>query len=245
MTIEPQLIILAFTGLFVAGVIKGGTGLGYTTCALPFVVPAVGLQAGMVVVLAPAIATNLGVALTAGHVLDTCRRFKTFYLASLPGIACGVLALSLCDAVIATRLLGVSLLLYAVMALWRPNLVLPQRVATWLQGPAGFANGVVTGLTGSQVMPLFPYMMSLKLEPDRFVQAVNLSVLLSSLVLGAALTLSGSVDANWFAVSLAAVLPALLGVRIGNALRGLLSPERFRIMVLAVLLVMAVALLAK
>ncbi len=80
-------------------------------------------------------------------------------------------------------------LAYAVFALARPSSA--EALAALLQGPAGFANGVVTGLTGSQVMPLLPYMMSLELQPDRFVQAVNLSVLLSSLVLAAALAVLG------------------------------------------------------
>ncbi len=240
-----QTIGLAMLGLFVAGIVKGGTGLGYTTCAIPFVVPAVGLRAAMVVVLAPAIATNLGVAASAGHLGETWRRFYPFYLATLPGIGCGVLILSVCDPSLATRALGTSVLLYAVIALLRPGLALRPRLATRLQGPAGFANGVVTGLTGSQVMPLLPYMMSLKLEPDRFVQAVNLSVLLSTVVLGAALTLFGTVDAGWFAASLAAIVPALVGVSIGTSLRRLISAEWFRIIVLLALLAMGVMLICR
>lgn len=240
-----QGMLLAVAGLFAAGIIKGGTGLGYSTCAIPFLVPAVGLRATMVVVLAPAIATNFSVALTAGHLTDTLRRFYPFYLATLPGIGCGVLILSVCDPNIATRALGISMLAYSLFAIARPVMSLPARLATWLQGPAGFTNGIVTGLTGSQVMPLLPYMMSLDLEPSRFVQAVNLSVLFSSLVLAVVLTASGAVDPGWLGMSLAAIPPAVLGVKVGTWWRRYISAERFRTIVLAMLLVMGMVLVSR
>jgi uncharacterized membrane protein YfcA len=37
-------IALAALGFLLAGVIKGTTGLGYSSCALPFLVSAVGLK---------------------------------------------------------------------------------------------------------------------------------------------------------------------------------------------------------
>lgn len=242
MPFDTQQLALALVGLFVAGIVKGGSGLGFSTCAIPFLVPAIGLRAAMLVVLAPAIATNIDVALAAGHFRETLRRFRRFYLATLPGILCGVTVLTWSDAGLASRCLGIVLLAYAVFALTRPGVRLPTRVAAWLQAPAGFANGVVTGLTGSQVMPLLPFMMSLNLEPDRFVQAVNLSVLVSTVVLAALLTLSGAVDHHWLVVSLGAVLPSLLGVRIGNAGRRYIPAEHFRILVLLLLLAMGVML---
>jgi len=242
---DVQILSLVLFGLFAAGIVKGGTGLGYSSCAIPFLVPALGLHAAMVVVLAPAIATNLGVALAAGHFSETCRRFYLFYLATLPGIGCGVLILSISEQAFAVRALGIMVLVYAMFALARPNLMLPPQVAAWLQGPAGFANGIVTGLTGSQVMPLLPYMMSLDLDPDRLVQAINLSVLVSSLVLAAALTFSGAVDPNWLAASLAAIVPAMLGVQLGTALRRFVSVERFRSIMLLVLMMMGLLLLVR
>lgn len=235
-------VMVAACGLVAAGVIKGATGLGYSTCALPFLASSVGLRAAMVIVLAPAISTNLSVACTAGHFKETCSRFYRFYLASLAGIGCGALLLAMSDVRIATRALGAIVLAYAVMALVRADLSLPARLASRLQAPAGFANGVITGLTGSQVMPLLPYMMALDLEPGRLVQAINLSVLWSSLVLAGALTAAGGVDPAWFLASLAAVAPALAGVALGNRARNLIPARHFRTLVLIVLLVMGAGL---
>ena len=48
----------------------------------------------------------------------------------------------------------------------------------------GLLNGALTGFTGSQVMPLMPYMLALNLEPALFVQAVNIAVVVASAFLG-------------------------------------------------------------
>src|SRR4051812_28152182 len=50
-----QLLLVAI-GLLVAGLIKGSTGLGYSTCALPFLVSAVGLKSAICIVTIPALA---------------------------------------------------------------------------------------------------------------------------------------------------------------------------------------------
>jgi uncharacterized protein len=244
-TLDPTLLAIALAGLLAAGIVKGTTGLGFASCALPFLVPALGLQAAMTVVLAPTIATNVGVALGAGQLAATSRRFAGFYAATLPGIAVGVWLLSWCDQEWAGRLLGVCILVYAGLALSQPAATLSPSAARLLQGPAGFANGLLTGLTGSQVVPLLPYMMALGLAPDRLVQAINLSVLISSLALGVILALGGALDPSWLAVSMAAVVPALLGVSLGVRVRPRISAVRFRTLVLVLLLVMGFMLAAR
>ena len=68
-------VAIAIGGLFLAGVLKGATGLGYASCALPFLVVAIGLKPAMALVVIPAIATNIGVAVTTAHLLQTVRTF--------------------------------------------------------------------------------------------------------------------------------------------------------------------------
>ena len=47
---EWSLLALAGLGLFLAGIVKGATGLGYSSCALPFLVSAIGLKPAMALV---------------------------------------------------------------------------------------------------------------------------------------------------------------------------------------------------
>jgi uncharacterized membrane protein YfcA len=238
-------VAIAIGGLFLAGVLKGATGLGYASCALPFLVVAIGLKPAMALVIIPAMATNIGVAVTTAHLLQTVRTFAGLYVSIVPGVLVGLWLLVWIDQAIAVQVLGVTILGYVTLALAKPNFSLPQRWHAALQVPTGFANGVLSGLTGSQVIPLFPYMMSLHLAPDRMVQAVNLAVLVTSLMLMAGLLSTGLMSWLMLVISITAIVPALLGVSLGVRARGMISEQQFRTAVLAVLGALGLLLLAR
>ena len=105
--------------------------------------------------------------------------------------------------------------------------------------------GLVNGLTGSQVMPLVPYLLSLELNASTFVQASNISFTLSSLLMLAGLARIGLLGWAELGLTIAGIAPALLGVAIGNAIRQRLAPETLRKLVLGALLAMGLALVVK
>jgi hypothetical protein len=112
--VDARHAALAAMGLFVAGVVKGTTGLGYSTCALPFLVAAIGLKAAIVIVPVPAMAANIGLLLGAGHIRETLHRFWKFYAAAVPGIFFGTMLLGVVDQRPATRVLGLIIIFYRV-----------------------------------------------------------------------------------------------------------------------------------
>ena len=232
-------------GLLLAGIVKGATGLGYATCALPFLVAGLGLRPAMAIVLLPALATNVAVALTTGHLAETVRRFRRLYAAMVPGIAIGIALLVWISQSAAVKALGGLVVAYAVWTLLRPQMQLSRAAALHLQVPVGFLNGVLTGLTGSQVIPLFPYMMSLDLDPARLVQAINLAVLLCSLILAAGLGAAGIMTPELLGLSVLAVAPALSGVGIGSRLRSSIPADGVRRLVLMVLLLMGASMILR
>ena len=75
---------------------------------------------------------------------------------------------------------------------------------------AAFVKGV-TGLTGSQIMSVLPYLVAVALAPAGFVQAINISFTVSGLV------------------------PVFLGIKLGSRSRWRLSPDMFRRVVLILL----------
>lgn len=238
-------LAIAAIGLFAAGIVKGATGLGYASCALPFLVLSVGLKPAMAIVIAPALATNISLSLSLGNLRDTTARFKWLYLTMLPGIALGVWLLVWVPVKLAVQLLGAIIIGYVALALARPALAIPPRLETPLQWPTGFLNGVVTGLTGAQVMPLFPYIMALHLSPDATVQAVNIAVLIATTVLAVGLLQTGIMTPGLLALSIAALLPALAGVELGNRARDRIPAAQFRRIVLLTLALVGALLLTR
>ena len=239
---DVNLIVVAVSGLFFAGVIKGATGIGYSSCALPFLVASLGLKEAIVLVVAPAMASNLAVLFTTGSLGRSLRKFWPLYVATLPGILCGIYLLMWADKRVPTQVLGVIICAYTILALLRPNLSLSPKIARSAQLPVGFSNGLLTGFTGSQVMPLMPYMLALDLDPALFVQAVNIAVVIASAFLGVGLWMTGLMAAPELSLSVLAIAPALLGVQLGNWSRRHIPASQFKSIVLAVLLLIGFSL---
>ncbi len=228
-------ICVAAGGLLLAGLIKGITGIGYSTCALPFLSVALGLRNAMALVVAPAIASNVAVLLGGSDVRRAAARFWPFYVSTVPGIVVGTYLLGVMDADVATQILGAVTLAYVILALARPALRMSPRLERPLSVPAGFLNGIMTGTTGSQIMPLMPYFMSLRLKPEEQVQAINLAVTIASLILGVAMLLTGLMSSGLALASLVATAPAMVGVCAGNIVRPALAGPTFRFLSLMTL----------
>jgi uncharacterized protein len=227
---------LAGAGLLLAGLLKGFTGLGFSTCALPFLVLAVGLKTAVALVLVPAIASNFMLLWRIGHVPETVSRFWPMYVALIPGVANGISLLAWVDGATAARGLGLITMLYATISLWRPNLQLSASLEGPMLLPVGLINGLLTGLTGSQIMPLLPYMMGLRLDPDRFVQAVNVAVTFTAGLMLIGLAVAGLLPKQLAMISLLGIVPASIGTYIGNHARTFVPTARFRLLVLYTLL---------
>ena len=240
-----SLLWLAGLGLFLAGVVKGATGLGYSSCALPFLVSALGLKPAMALVL------DTG----HGHQRDRriygwplCRDVAAF-CKPLRGDVAGDRGRRLPADVDRPgfgredvgsrrhRLRGDDL-----------GSSSGADIEVCREGPSspdGFANGVLTGLTGSQVMPLFPYMMSLDLDPSRLVQAINLAVTVASVFLAIGLIYAGIMTPELMGVSILAIVPAIVGTQLGTQLRSHIPASQFRSVVLYVLLATGFLLLVR
>ncbi|QPC41868.1 sulfite exporter TauE/SafE family protein [Kaustia mangrovi] len=239
-----QIIVVALAYL-AAGFVKGASGLGFSTTCLPILVLALGLKDALALVIIPSVVANIFLILSSGHLKETARRFWPLYAAQIPGIVAGLALLAWIDGAVATVVLGLVLGAYAAVALAQPEFRLAPGPERLLRAPVGFATAVINGLTGSQVMPVVPYMLALRLDPKRFVQAVNLSFTLSSLVMAVGLSRIGLFGEHELAVSVAGLVPSYAGIWIGGRMRGRLSPDQFRRFVLTVLGVLGLVLVLR
>ena len=239
---DVNFIVVAVCGLFFAGIIKGATGIGYSSCALPFLVTSLGLKEAVVLVVAPAMASNIAVLCTTGSLTLSLKKFWRLYMATLPGILCGVFLLLWTGNGIPTQVLGIIICAYVMIALLRPALALSPEMGRAAQIPVGFSNGLLTGFTGSQVLPLMPYMLALNLDTALFVQAVNIAVVIASAFLAAGLWLAGLMSMPDLGLSVLAIAPALLGVQLGNWARRHIPSSHFKPIVLTVLLLIGFSL---
>ena len=241
--IDWQSLGVISVGLLSAGVVKGATGIGFATCALPILSHFVGLKPAMALILAPTFATNFSVAISSGSVKASLVKFAPLYLAMLPGIAVGIALLAWISSSFATMILGLTIVGYTIFSIASPKVRLSLRVTHLLRFPVGFITGILTGMTGSQVVPLVPYMFAVEMEAEQTIQSINLGVLVLTTCLGVGLLASNLVDPAQIGISVLAVVPALLGTEIGNRLRSHLPLAVVRRLVLAVVGVIGVKMI--
>jgi len=238
--------LAAIAGAMVfAGFVKGVTGLGFATTCLALLALTLGLKESLPLVIAPSLVSNAVVMFGAKHFGVSVRRFWPMLALAPVGVVLGLFALARADGAAAGAGLGVVLMAYVAFALAQPHWRLPERLERPAAPLIGLATGVVNGLTGSQVMPVLPYLMALGLKREVFVQTINLSFTLSSLVMLAGLSRLGLYSTDAALVSLGGVFLAIGGVKGGEAVRGRLSDEAFRIAVLAMLAGAALGLILK
>ena len=145
----------------------------------------------------------------------------------------------------AAAVLGVVLIVYGLFALKTPNLTMPARLEKPLAPVTGLATGIVNGLTGSQLMPVLPYLMALHLDRERFVQAINCSFTSSSIVMAIGLSKIGLMNIETALVSAIGVSPVWIGLKLGGNIRRRLAPELFRKLVIYMLMSSGVLLLIR
>jgi uncharacterized protein len=238
---------LAIAAIFLAaGAVKGVLGMGLPTLAmglLGLVLPVAGAAALLAI---PSLVTNVWQAAVGPGLRAALQR----HWAMQAGIALGVIAAALLfqappDAW-GRRLLGACLLAYGVLGLWGLRLPPPPpRWERWVGAGMGAATGVVTGLTGVFVLPAVPYLQSLDLRKEELAQALGLCFTTSTLALVAVLGIQGHMHLGASLASLAMVVPALLGMWMGQSIRAGLSDTMFRRVFFIGLTVLGTWLLAR
>jgi hypothetical protein len=226
----PDLATIALVALAFgfAGTVKGVIGLGMPTVSMAVLTFGMPIPRALVLMIVPTIATNIWQALDGPHLRAVLRRLWPLLLGTMLGTA-GGLAIGLnADPRLTTAALGTMLIVYALVSLiaFRPR-VAPQS-EPWMTPTMGAISGVIGGVTGIFLVPAIPYIGALNLARDALVQAMGITLLVSTLSLGAGLAGFGAISATDFWLSVFATLPAFLGMEAGKRLRHRLNPETFR-----------------
>ncbi len=238
--LQPETLALIAAVFLLAGLVKGVVGLGLPPVALGLLTVFLGLKDAIVLIVFPSLATNLWQGLAGGALLAIGRRLWTLLAFACVGIWFGTGLLAQSDGRLLAGLLGLLLSIYAVTALASPQLRVPEAWEPWLSPPIGAISGFFTGLTGSFTFPGIAYVQALGFPRDRLIQAMGIVFLTSTITLGLGLADNGLLTRDLGIASLAAMIPAFLGLFAGLRLRRRIPEVYFRRILLGALLVLGV-----
>lgn len=225
--IDTTLVLIVATFLL-AGLVKGVIGLGLPTVSLAILTAAIDLPSAMALLLIPSFVTNVWQALSGGHGRTLLRRIWPFLLLATLTIWLGARALRQIELAWLSALLGLLLITYAVSSLRGLCLSIAPFREKPLGALLGVVNGVLTGMTGSFVVPGIIYLQALGLGRNALVQAMGMLFALSTLALGVALQDNGLLSPEQLRYSALALVPALAGMLAGRRLRQRFSEALFR-----------------
>lgn len=238
------LVTFGFATFALAGTVKGLVGMGLPTVVMGLLAAAMPLPQAAALMLLPSFVTNIWQAWRGPSLMLLVRRLWPLFLGICAGAWLGAGWLT-SGGKLATAALGGALALYAGLGLATWHFELRSRREPWLSAVAGIATGMVTAATGIYVIPAGPYLQAIGLKRDELVQALGLSFTVSTVALAAVLAFDGELEIAVAGASALAVVPALLGMRLGQWLRVRIDPERFRIYFLVALLMVGVHLIVR
>ncbi|WP_457580817.1 sulfite exporter TauE/SafE family protein [Ensifer canadensis] len=216
------------TAFFLAGIVKGVTGMGLPTVAMGALGALLSPIAAANLLILPSLVTNVWQLMAGPAFVPLMRRLWPMMLAIGIGTIIGTSLLAGGGTVLSTAMLGGALVLYAGYTLVARPFSVSARVEAWLSAPIGAITGMVTGCTGVFVMPAVPYLQALGLDKDDLIQALGLSFTLSTMSLAAGLWWRGAFAVDNLLLSALSIVPALAGMWAGQVIRRLISPARFR-----------------
>lgn len=229
-----------------AGAVKGISGMGLPTFSIALLGLFMPTATAAALMLLPSLLTNVAQCI-GPHARALARRLWPMWLMLVAATLWSPLP-DLGSAGSGARIaLGSVLIVYGSWGLTRASLPDPARWTRPIGGIAGALSGVLTAATGVFVMPMVPFLQSLRLEKTVMIQALGLSFLLATLALAVRLgpqaVFSGAtVPLTGHAVAL---LAAFAGLWAGAALRQRLPLPVFQRALFGIFIALGALMLAR
>jgi len=239
---EPIYIFVIFA-LIVSAFIKGSLGLGFSTVCLAILANVIELKTAISIVVLPSLLSNMIVMFDAGNFKLSLSTFLFMILASVPGMTLGFQLLRQSDNTASIFVLAIVLIIYGCWGWLNHRFSIDDRHISTLNPIVGFLTGTVNGATGSQIFPIMPYLLSLNINKDVLVQTINLSFTLNSLIMLVFLYSMNNLDIDSIVNYALGIIPVAIGVWLGGKVRRRLSEERFRRIVMVLIIILGLLLL--
>lgn len=228
MPYSPELLGLIGLSFLFAGFVKGMLGMGLPTVAIGVMSLAMAPAQAAALLVAPSLVTNIW-QVVAGP------KFGTLLRRLWPMLVCICIGVWLGSGLMggdkngrAVFWLGIVLIVYAVLTLTAFRVTVPLWAEPWLSPIIGIGTGIVTAATGIFVVPNVPYLQSMQLEKEELIQALGISFMVATMALGVNLASVGVLETTVALGSLLAIIPAVIGMWLGQWVRLRTKPDVFR-----------------
>lgn len=221
-------MIVVFAVFIAGGILKGLVGVGLSTICLGLLAIKFDVKTAVTLQLVPALVTNFWQCSAGDQFTVVLKRIWPVLAVGVCCVGLGAQAFVLVDIGVLNFLLGLTIFSYALLVLVGFGFSVSPKKETFLAPLIGCANGTLTGMTGSFVVPGVMYYQSLRFSTSAFVQAMGIHFTAFTLALFLWFGVSSLLTLDLLVLSAGAVVPACLGMVIGRALQRRLPVQTFR-----------------
>lgn len=244
--ISPQLFALALCVGLIAGMVKGLVGFAMPMVMISgfsmFLPPEIAL-AGLIL---PTLVTNVMQALRQGprEALQSMRRLRVFLGVGAVVLICSAQLVRVLSADVMFLIIGGSVTVFVVMQLagWAPKV--PEKT-TVIEASVGAFAGFIGGLSGVWGPPTVAYLTAINTPKAEQMRVQGVIYGLGAVVLFFAHIKSGIVSVQTLPFSAVLIVPAVLGMMMGQRLQDRIEQAAFKQLTLIVLLIGGLNLIRK
>jgi uncharacterized membrane protein YfcA len=240
-TILIQVILIFLAG----GIVKGVIGVGLPTVILTLLSFLFDIKDSISIILLPIIFTNLYQMLDGKELKKIISETKYFLLFSIIFIFPGFYFLTILKSKTILIVLASLLIANSLLNLFKIIIKFKSYKKPIFQVIVGSFTGLTTGVTSIYTMPFIFLIQSLNYPKNKLIQLMGLSFFIFSFTQFILFYSNGMIDRNKIILSIAACLPILFGVYLGNVLRKKISESLFKILFNYMLMIMGCLLVYK
>ena len=224
--------------------VKSVVGFGGPLLAVPILAPFLGVEHAVVVVSLGNVVANLMILWKNRTGAATTRQMLARVVgAGVAGVALGSYLLTVTDDRVLSVALALSVLVYIVLALTKPEFSLSREAGLRIAVPVGVFGGFIHGATGNSGTVFGTYLHALALPRPEYLFAITIPFLAFGSVQIVTLASLGSFAGTRLSQALVAIIPVVIVTPLGSLIGSRLASETFSRLVLALLAFSGLALL--
>ena len=245
MSADVTFVLLIVTVLAFAGAVKGMVGVGFPVVAMSILTVFMEPVAAVALVSIPVLATNGWQAFQANNYSAVFKRFWPLIVTLVVGTWIGGLLVAKVDTDILLAAIGVVAVMFALFSVFSPNLDISPGKERFFGPVTGTVAGVLGGLTTVHGPPVMMYLLALDLKKDEFVGTVGLIWFCGSIPMVIAYIYKGVLGPTEIIGSMMALIPAFLGLYVGQLLRSKINQQAFKNVLIAALFIIGANLIRR
>ena len=229
-----------------AGIVKGIIGMGLPTISLLCLTLVIDIETAITMIIIPSFITNMWQAINGKYLGELIREFWFFLMLAGFSVSLGTFLFFSISSDVATSLLAITIILYSMLVLRGKKIYDLNRHPPIIKTLVFTSNGVLTGLTGTLIVPGVFFFTALNYRKEKLLQALGIHFSILSLSLGVSKTIHEvSFNSEILLLSVYSTVLAFVGMIIGSRILAIINETFFRTLFLYSLVIIGCLIFLK